>query len=212
MGNVAFPEYVDTFIEATNRYLGFFDAKLGELTDNPKIDARSYQISTGDGPVEFIVHRTSRSFEQPVGEYRARVVAALKPEFAEFLRGKGEYLNRFATLGALVTTNKDASVICQCLIQPDFQDTTPGVLAAALIHARPSILDAVRRAFSQEPPPAVEKLSAWSDLDFEQLHYDYAHLGIGSLGSRRWVMQLHPYGLLSLDAVHNNPYWGGGLL
>jgi hypothetical protein len=37
---------------------------------------------------------------------------------------------------------------------------------------------------SQEPPPAVEKLSAWSDLDFEQIHYDYAHLGIGSLGSR----------------------------
>ena len=25
-------------------------------------------------------------------------------------------------------------------------------------------------------------------------------------------MNLHPHGALSLDAVHNNPYWGGGLL
>jgi hypothetical protein len=55
-------------------------------------------------------------------------------------------------------------------------------------------------------------LSAWSDLDFEQIHYDYAHLGVGSLSSRRWVMRVHPHGVLSLDAVHNNPYWGGGLL
>ena len=116
MGNVVFPEYVETFIEATNRYLGFFDANLEEVTENPKIDARGFRIAAGDIPVELIVHRTSRSFEQPVGEYRARVVAAIEPEFAEFLRGKEEHLNRFATLGALTTSNKDVSVICQCLM------------------------------------------------------------------------------------------------
>jgi hypothetical protein len=47
-----------------------------------------------------------------------------------------------------------------------------------------SRLPVMRRSGAQEPPPAVEKLSGWSDLDFEQIHYDYAHLGIGSLGSR----------------------------
>jgi hypothetical protein len=25
-------------------------------------------------------------------------------------------------------------------------------------------------------------------------------------------MRLLPYGVVSLDAIHNNPYWGGGLL
>ena len=81
-----------------------------------KTGGGGFRIAAGDIPVELIVHRTSRSFEQPVGEYRARVVAAIEPEFAEFLRGKEEHLNRFATLGALTTSNKDVSVICQCLM------------------------------------------------------------------------------------------------
>jgi len=111
-----------------------------------------------------------------------------------------------------VTTEKDASVLCQCLIQPDFIETTAGVLAAASICARPSILESLRRAFSEETAPVVEKLSAWTDLDFEQLQYDYAHLGVSELGRRGIAIRLYPYGELLLDAVHNNPSWGGGLL
>jgi len=61
MGNVVFPEYVETFIEATNRYLGFFDAKLEEVTENPKIDARGFRIAAGDIPV-----RVDRSQDESV--------------------------------------------------------------------------------------------------------------------------------------------------
>ena len=86
-----------------------------------------------------------------------------------------------------------------------------GVLAAAIVHARPSILVSIRRVFNQEPELTIETLSAWGDLDL-QIQYDYAHLGLGTHGKRRWSMNLHPHGWLSLDAIHNNPYWGGGLL
>jgi hypothetical protein len=103
-------------------------------------------------------------------------------------------------------------VLSQCLIQPAVITTLAGVLAAAIVHARPSILDSIRRGLNQEPEPAVERLSEWGDLDFEQLQYDYAHLGLGTHSKRRWTMNLYTHGALSLDAIHNNPYWGGGLL
>jgi hypothetical protein len=67
-----------------------------------------------------------------------------------------------------------------------------GVLAAAIVHARPSILVSIRRVFNQEPELTIETLSAWGDLDFEQIQYDYAHLGLGTHGKRRWSMNLHP--------------------
>jgi hypothetical protein len=71
-----------------------------------------------------------------------------------------------------------------------------GFLAAAIVHARPSILDSIRRVFNQEPEPTTETLSAWGDLDFEQIQYDYAHLGLGTHSKRRWSMNLHPHGWL----------------
>jgi hypothetical protein len=212
MSEVFFPDHVEAFIEATNRFLGFFDAKLSAPEDEPKAQARWYQIETGDIPVQLIVHRTERSFESPVGEYRARMIAPLRPDLAEFLRGKEVYLNRYATMGALVTGSNSADIMSQCLILAEFQDVLAGALAAAIVHARPSILEAIRRAFAQEHEPVIEKLSAWTDLDFEQIQYDHAHLGLSQLGQRMWTMPRLPRGSLSLIAVHNNPYWSGGLL
>ena len=212
MGSVVFPDYVEKFIESTTQYLEFFKAGIKFTEEYPETQARYYEISTAGGEVELIVHRTSASLDQPVGEYRVRAIAHLTPEIAGFVRGLEMVLNRYATLGALVVTEKDASVLCQCIIDSAFSDTTAGILAAAIVNSRPSILESYRRAVAQDPPPSVEILSAWTDLDFEQIHYDYAHLGIGSLGTRRWTTTIFPHGTLSLDAVHNNPYWGGGLL
>jgi hypothetical protein len=175
MDDVRFPQYVESFIETTDKYLKFFNAKLERADEKP--EARLYKIATGVDPVDLIVHRTERSFERSVGEYRARVSARLTAETVQFARGKEHLLNRCATLGALVTTENGGDVLCQCLIQADLQDTIAGILAAALIHARPSIIEPARRAFGHESPPPA--LSAWSDLDFEQLHYDYGHLGTG---------------------------------
>jgi hypothetical protein len=208
MDEFCFPPYVEAFIEATDQYLKFFDAKLEKADEDPKIEMRLYMIATGGDPVELIVHRTARSFEQAVGEYRSRAYARITGEVAGLSRGREHLLNRFATLGALATTEEGASVACQCLIQPDFKEAIAGILAAALIHARPSIMESV---LERETTPPIEQLSAWSDLDFEQLQYDYAHLGIGELRTRGLAMNLLN-GILSFDALHNNPYWGGGLL
>jgi hypothetical protein len=212
MADVVFPTYVEAFIEETRRYLESFDAQLELVTENSANQTRLYQIPNNDEPVKLIVHRTERSMEHPVGEFRCRVHADLKPELAAFMRGKENIANRYATLGALITDGDRAYVLSQCLIQPAVITTVAGVLAAAIIHARPSILVSIRRAMNQEPAPTIERLSAWGDLDFEQLQYDYAHLGIGTHSKRSWTMNLLPHGAISLDAVHNNPYWGGGLL
>jgi hypothetical protein len=57
----------------------------------------------------------------------------------------------------------------------------------------------------------LSSLSAWNDLDFEQLHYDYAHLGTSTIEHRE-IQIRELSGRLSLTAVDNNPFWGGGLL
>src|SRR5262245_53074828 len=99
MGEVIFPEYVETFIEETKHYLGSFDAKLQLLEEISKNQSRVYEISRNDGPVELIIHRTERSVERPIGEFRCRVHAELRPELVEFFRGKEQFVNRYATLG-----------------------------------------------------------------------------------------------------------------
>ena len=38
------------------------------------------------------------------------------------------------------------------------------------------------------------------------------HLRHGSVGPRCWTLNLMDSGVLSMHAVYNNPYWGGGLL
>ena len=179
MGDVAFPEYVEAFIGETKRYLEGFEAKLILLNEISESQSRVYQISRDDGPIELIIHRTERSLQHPIGEFRCRMHAKIQPELVEFLRGKEAFFNKYATLGALITDGDDAYVLSQCLIRPAVISTLAGVLAVAIVHARSSILDSIRRGLNQEPESTIEMLSAWGDLDFEQIQYDYAHLGLG---------------------------------
>jgi hypothetical protein len=215
MSDVVFPDYVETFIEATNRYLGKFGVNLEEVSQNLQSQARLYRISIAgdDDPIELAIHRTSRSFEQLVGTYRARMNAVIDPELARHfrLRGKELHVNRFATLGALAISEKDASVACQCLIQPDTQETVAGILATAVVHARPSILKGLLFAFNQEQRPLTEQPSAWTDVDFAQLQREYPDLELEA-EARTWMISCRPRGVLSLTPVDNDPYWGGGLL
>lgn len=204
-----FPKSVEDFIETTGRFLSQFKLTL-QLKDHLQNESRKYVVEAQDGPVEVIVHRTQRSLDQPIGEYRVRVWAKADPEFCKFALDKEDLLNRAATFGALVAA--EDSVISQALIPAVAADTTAGLLAVAIAHARRSLVASNAKIFSGQEGGAVEQMSAWSDLDFEGLHYDYAHLGIGDLGRRGWRMEFLAAGTLTLNAVHNNPYWGGGLL
>jgi hypothetical protein len=170
--------------------------------------SRIYDVEAPDGPVEIWFHRTARSVSGPNPEYRARVIAKTTPEFAEFARDKEDLVNRLATLAAMLASEN--AVLSQCLIPNRFAGTTAGLLAFAI--GRRSLITANARMFDHQKDQTVERLSAWTDLDFEEMQYDYAHLGIGTIHRRGWTMDFLGGSSLVLNAVHNNPDWGGGLL
>lgn len=84
MVDAKFPEYVDEFVDETKRYLDFFGAKLELVTETSENQSRVYRLSDKDEPVQLIVHRTERSLGHPVGEFRSRVHADVRPELTEF--------------------------------------------------------------------------------------------------------------------------------
>jgi hypothetical protein len=106
----------------------------------------------------------------------------------------------------------ESAVLSQCLIPNRFAGTTAGLLAFAIAHGRRSLITANARMFDRQGDKTVEHLSAWTDLDFEEIQYDYAHLGIGTIHRRGLTMSFLGGSSLALNAVHNNPDWGGGLL
>jgi hypothetical protein len=165
-----------------------------------------------EGPkTSLVVHRTIRSMDQEVGEFRARVATELPRELGLLSAQMEGAINKFASLGALTTHDEGASVVCQSLIHETSYQTTAGIMAAAMVHAAPAILQGIQAALSPQAPPPVHALSAWSDLDFEQIHYDYAHLAVGQIVRRGWLQSFRDGGQLALEAVDHNPYWGGGL-
>jgi hypothetical protein len=222
MSGVIFPDYVERFIGLVGRGLAFFNCAL-EPCEDPKATARNYtpsdRLSDEDArlfsitgvahPTFLLVHRTARSKGRPVGEYRARARTVLPAQVQEFVRGKIDTINRYATLGALVAYEDGIEVASQCLV--DEVETKAGVMAASLVHAAPSIMISLQKALTGEGGDPVHAMSRWSDLDLEQIHYDYAHLGVGKLKRSEWSMAYGQRRLI-LAAVHNNPYWGGGLL
>jgi hypothetical protein len=98
------------FIETIGRGLAFFNCAL-EPCDNPKLydeEAREFSITGVAHPTFLVVHRTARSKGRPVGEYRARARTDLPAQVQEFVRGKIDTINRYATLGALVESAASA--------------------------------------------------------------------------------------------------------
>jgi hypothetical protein len=214
MSGVVSPDHVVRFITAVGEFLGHFHCSL-EPSENPNLvgkEAQEYRISGVGHPTFLVVHRTEASVGQPFGEYRARARAILPAELQGFLQGKAAALNQLATLGALLEGPDRAEVACQFLLDEADCEMTAGVMAAALVHAAPSLLVSIRKAMLGEAQGPVQAMSAWSDLDFEQIHYDCAHLGTGRLRTRGWSLLLTPEARLDLNAVQDNPYWGGGLL
>jgi hypothetical protein len=209
MPTMSFPDSVEDFIKWMDTYLSKFKLKLRIRDEVEAIESRWYEVDALDGSVTVNVHRINRSFKEPVGRYRVRVIAKTDPSFGDYVLGKEDRVNMVATLGAMATTEN--AVVCQSLIPLRFAHTTAALTAVAVAHARRSLMVSVAKVLTRPDENPIERLSAWGDLDFETLNYDYAHLGLGSLGRRSWRIG---YGAMRLymDAVHNNPYWGGGLL
>ena len=210
MPEVNFPSYVENFIEMTGDFLQDFSLTLVQTLESSASQSRTYELQLEDGPVEVIVHRTADSMNMANGEYRVRVIAPVIPEFTDYARKSESLFNRVATFGTLV--DEARAVSCQCLVPQHNARTIAGLLGVAIARARTSLIVSSAKALAQDRSPSIEQLSAWSDLDFELADYDYAHLGRGRRYQRGWRMLFFGGATLTLDAVHNNPYWGGGLL
>ena len=212
MGSAPFPNYVEKFVESLMEFLAGFDVELRDCTNEQTAapQTRVYEFSQEGLKTSLVVHRTIRSMEREVGEFRARVATELPRELGLLSARMEGAINKFASLGALTTHDEGASVVCQSIIHETSYKTTAGIMAAAMVHAAPAILQGIQAALSPQSLPPVHALSAWSDLDFEQIHYDHAHFASGKIVRRGWLQSLKNGGLL-LEAVDHNPYWGGGL-
>jgi hypothetical protein len=171
MPEVAFAPFAEDFIESVGTFLSKFDLSLKLGEEIAANQSRIYDVEAPDGPVKILFHRTARSITEPNPEYRVRVIAETTPEFAEFARDKEDLVNRVATLGAMLASEN--AVLSQCLIPDRFAGTTAGLLAVAIAHGRRSLIAANARVAGRQDE-TVERLSAWTDLDFEEIHYDHA--------------------------------------
>ena len=212
MTDFPFPPEVQGFVDLVAYYLEDFQTNLVLAQANPKIEAKEFSVELNNRKIRVIIHRTKRSFDEEVPEYRARMIDELPDEAAHAHRGVEFFSNRFTTVAALISWDSSVSVCAQLLIPFSNQTVSAGLFAAAICIGSPSILVGSQRSFQGAAPPKVETLSAWGDLDFEILHYDTAHLGNVTRGRRAWS-QHYLYGTsLTLTPLHNNPAYGGGLL
>ena len=209
MSDFRFPSEIERFIEQVNDFLGFFKRSMTVLDEDPKAQQRIYVLDGEGEQTTVSFHRTVRSLNLKRGEYRVRVRAPVHPDLATYVRGEDSVLNRFAMLGGYISADDGGAVWSQALITHGPMETLAGVIAASAVHSRSAVLEHMRKMTDASTSSSIEQLSAWTDLDFEQIHYDYAHLGVGSIHQREWTMQFGIAAMLTLQAVHNNPYWGG---
>ena len=114
MGSAPFPDYVEKFVEALMGFLAGFDVELRDCTDERVAapQTRVYELLPEGSKTTLVVHRTIRSMDQEVGEFRARVATELPRELGLASARMEGAINKFATLGALTTHDEGASVVC----------------------------------------------------------------------------------------------------
>jgi hypothetical protein len=210
MSNPMFPNHVVEFLNIVEVFLSRFHLEISLCEEIEKNQSKIFKVEAIDGPVDVIVHRTSGSMDDHIGEYRVRVIAKLDENFTNLARNKQDFINRLATFGAIDSSAE--CVICQCLIPDRGLEVSAGMLAVAIAHARRSLVVSNSTMLSNTADNQLEKLSAWGDIDFEMLNYDNMHLNISNIERRNWVIPLFTGGFLQMSAIHDNPYWGGGLL
>ena len=212
MTEVFFPDHVNDFISQTEKFLKFFDMRFEFSDEDFESQSKTYFVVDQADPIEIIIHQTAASKGSGNKIFRWRVHAHLNPDIGAFIRGKEGAFNRYATLGALITEADKVYIAFQCIIPTDNIGPVAGILAAAIAHAKNSLVHSIKKELSPDIENKVEIMSVWGDIDFEKIQYNHAHLGLSSCERRYWELELYPVGIISLNAVHDNPYWGGGLL
>jgi hypothetical protein len=214
MSQVLFPEFVNGFIQMTEECLEHFDMKISLGDENSDGQIRSYELIGAPFKTIFMVHRTQRSFDREDGEYRARIITEIPDQLSALLQGKDAQVNHLATLGAMISNDEGVDVCAQCLIDPYDTGNLAGLCAASMVQSAESLIHSQASILNPDHAnkDAVHEMSAWGDLDFEQIQYDYAHLGTGRHNEKEWSIKLGVRDTLTLTAVQNNPFYGGGLL
>ncbi len=207
-----FPAYVDRFTKGLQSYLDRYEVTL-DLTlrrldeDQPSLE---YEITGAPWTPILILHQTARSLEWPEPEYRVRLGTTLPDELANWIRGKENLANRYASIAAVISSQTSVDVVCQSLLTDENADLTAYMMSIAAMYGAMTITESIKLSL-QKNEEQVDVLSQWTDFDFEQIHYDYAHLGVGRIAHRNWSMRTF-HGHLNLSANDNNPYWKAGIL
>ena len=171
----------------------------------------SYEVAGPGGMANLIVHQTQRSLASDIPEYRVRLGVSVTGEAASLLRGRGNWTNRFASLGAVVDAGEGVEVFSQATLNWPDLTMLSALLALASVHGAGSIEHSVRNSMTGAVPN-LTSLSRWGDIDFERIHYLNAHYGAARRGQRSWRVVCMQGATIELTAVDNNPYWRGGLL
>jgi hypothetical protein len=117
--------------------------------------------------------------------------------------------NKLVAAGGLTSLDGYAESRCQTLLTP-----TNILLSAILVgfevsqgaHVIPGV---IRQALKIDEPVAKQTI-AWTQTDFELLHYEYAFLGTGGLMPRGWILpRLNAE--IKVEAIDIHPYFAGGL-
>jgi hypothetical protein len=158
-----------------------------------------------------VIHQTQESLEFGAPRFRVRIGATIDGEQARMLQGIESIANRYSMLGAMMAHKNQAFTVgSQFIIGEGNLHTLAALAAAAAAGGVASQLGAIHHSFLSEKPQ-VRKLSNWSQLDFERLQYQFAHLGNCRVSDRECRVTTF-WGDIGLTAENNNPYWGGGLL
>lgn len=206
--------HVDDFLAELRLALASMGASLDEDLSLGGSKIRCFRIPEAQIETGLLVLPTPQSPDLPFGEYRA-IMTITFPSGMERARARLALDGSpFATLGTIIRDGRKMSA--QTIIEPGSSGTLAGILAASMMHAGPSMLEYLRRTLKlpmreQEAPICPSQPSAWSELELEQMHFSLAYAGRASLEGRTWQLKLDTMSL-SLTAMDDHPYFGGGLL
>jgi hypothetical protein len=212
MSEAQLPDPLVKFMQSLQFYLGFFQEEA-EFVDRVDGEQTVWTYRIHGSPPETVIrmHQTLESVGSDKPRFRVRIASTIDAEMGQFLHGMGSGLNRYTTLGALILHSKPSLTLGAQFVLGDGDINTCAALAAtAAVKNYDSLVGLVRQAIAGEESKVVQ-LSRWSSLDFERLHYAFAHLGAGHASDREFVLR-SLWGDILLTSVNNHPYWGGGLL
>ena len=170
MSETRLPEYVIEFVALLSDYLKNANAEM--IVDEESLDgvqpSLTYVLKGTPYDAVLTIHQTQQSLDKEIPEFRARLGATLPDQVSESLRGMEGTANTFASLGALVRSNKTLDIVTQSLLTEKNAGLTAYLMSVAASFNCISILESVRLTINGEKEK-VKIVSEWTDLDFEKI-------------------------------------------